>query len=155
VEVLGALLGEVLEDKAYYEEIDGYRDAEDAERCEDAVHANPEEEVKESQLEEIVENMGACKSGSVARVGMFTEGEMGREVVIGEEADDIAEGEGDVDIDEVLQQPVNSVVDGNGQHTNDSEAEDLTKRLSFEQIFDFHGAKIVILFKISPRNGYF
>lgn len=105
--------------------------------------AEPEEGVEEAQLQEVVEDVGPGKAGTVLLVGIFAEGEMGREVVVGEETDDITDGEGDVDVDEVLQQPIDGVVDGDRQHTHDSEAEDLTKGLFLEQIPEFHGAKVV------------
>ena len=134
---------EVLEDKADDEEVDGDGDAEDGKGCQDAVDTYPQEEVEETQLQEVVEDVGTCKSGAVARAGLLTEREVGGEVVVGKEADDVADGESDVEVDPVLQQPVDGVVDGYSQYTDDSEAEQLANGLFLCQIFDFHGAKVV------------
>ena len=132
----------MLEDESDDEEVDGHGDAEDAEGGQDAVDTEPEKEVEQAQLQEVVEDVGSGEASPVAGVGMLAEGEVGREVVVGEEADDIAHGEGDVELYPVLQQPVDGIVDGDGQHADDAEAEQLAEGLAFEQIFDFHAAKV-------------
>ena len=102
----------------------------------------------ESQIERFQDGyydaiaISTSEASSVAGVGMLAEGEVGGEIVVGEEADDIAYGEGDVDIYPVLQQPVDGIVDGDGQDTDDAEAENLAEDFATEQFVEFHGAKV-------------
>ena len=133
----GIVFLEVLEDKADDEEVDGDGDAEDGKGRQDAVDTYPQEEVEETQLQEVVEDVGTCKAGTVARAGLFTEREVGGEVVVGKETDDVADGEGYVEVDPVLQQPVDGVVDGYSQYTDDSKADELAKGLFFVHFLSF------------------
>ena len=134
---LGIVFLKVLEDKADDEEVDGDGDAEDGKGCQDAVDTYPQEEVEETQLQEVVEDVGTCKAGTVALAGLLTEREVGGEVVVGKETDDVADGEGDVEVDPVLQQPVDGVVDGYSQYTDDSKADELAKGLFFVHFLSF------------------
>ena len=97
-----ALLLEVLEDKPDYQEVCGDGDAEDAEGGQEAVDAKPEEEIEKTQLQEIVEDVGTGEACTVFCRSMLAEGEVCRQVVVGEEAHYIADGKGDIDIDPEL-----------------------------------------------------
>ena len=77
-----------------------------------------EEEVEETDLQEVVEEVGSGKSDAVLGRGLLLEGEMGREIVIGTEAEHVADGESHVDIDPVLQDPIDGIVGENGKHTH-------------------------------------
>ena len=132
----------MLEDKADDEEVDGDGDAEDCKGRQDTVDTYPQEEVEETQLQEVVEDVGPGKARTVFLVGILTEREVGREVVVGKETDDVADGEGDVEVDPVLQQPVDGVVDGYSQYTYDSEADKLAKGLFFVHFLSFSTAKV-------------
>ena len=137
------LLLEVFEDEADDYEVGGDGDAEHGEGGQNGGNAHPEEEVEEAQLQEIVEDVGAGKACTVAGIGVLAEREVGGEVVVGKETDDIADGEGDVEIDEILQEPVDGVMDGDSQDAHYPKAEQLAKGLRFCQFFDFHGAKVL------------
>ena len=132
----------MLEDVADDEEVDGHGDAEDRKGCQDTVDTDPQEEVEETQLQEVVEDVGTRKASTVFLVGGLTEREVGREVVVSKETDDVADGEGDVEVDPVLQQPVDGVVDGYSQYTHHSEADKLAKGLFFVHFLSISTAKV-------------
>ena len=133
----------MLEDVSDNHEVGGDGDTENGKGGQDGGNAYPEEEIKQTQLQEIIKDVGPGEACAVLGGGVGTEGEVGREVVVGKETNHIANGEGDVKIDKVLQNPVDGVVDGYGQYTDYSEAEQLANGLFLCQIFDFHGAKVV------------
>ena len=134
----------MLEDVSDDHEVGGDGDTEHGKGGQNGGNAYPEEEIKQTQLQEIVKDVGPGEACAVLGGGVGTEGEVGREVVVGKETNHIANGEGDVKIDKVLQDPVDGVVDGYSQNAYYSEAEQLANGLFLCQIFDFHGAKVQI-----------
>ena len=120
------------------EEVGGDGDGIDTEGCQLAAESHPEPEVEEGDLQAVVEEVGSAEADSVALGGFLVEGEMGGEIVVDEEAEDIADGIGDIDVEPVLQQPVEGVVDGGGDDTDDAEAQ------NFAQCFFLHGCKDTI-----------
>ena len=57
-----------------------------------ATDADPEEEIEEPHVEQVVREMGSTKAQTVLRRGLLPEGEVGRQPVVDEEAEDIADG---------------------------------------------------------------
>ena len=124
-------MGEMLEHKADDDEIGGHGDAQHGKRRHQAVETNPQEEIEQTQLQKVIEDVGACKTCAVACRGVLAEREVGREVVISQKTEQVAYRIGDVDIDKMLQQPIDGQMDGRGQCAHDTKANDLTECFFF------------------------
>ena len=134
----------MLEDVSDNHEVGGNGDAEHGKGSQYGGNAHPEEEIKQAQLQEIIKDVGPGKACAVLGGGIGTEREMGREVIVSKETNDIADGEGDVKIYPILQNPIDGVVDGYGQNSHYAEPEQLANGLFTCQFFDFHAAKVRI-----------
>ena len=74
--------------------------------------SHPQEEVKQHNVQTVVEQVGTAKAKAVLGRGLFLESEVGGEPVVHQEAETIADGIGNVHIDPMLQDPVDDIVDG-------------------------------------------
>ena len=79
-------------------------------------------------MQEVVDQMGATKADAVLGRGLLLEGEVGGQPVVHQEAEHVADGIGHVDIDPVLEDPVDGIVDGGCRGAHDAEADKLTER---------------------------
>ena len=62
-------------------------------------------------MQQVVHQMGTPETDAVLGRGLLMEGEVGGEVIIHQETQRIADGIGYVDVDPVLQHPVDGIVD--------------------------------------------
>ena len=98
--------------KSYEDEIAGHGDGEYGQWRKLPTQTNPQEEVEQHDVQTVVEQVGTTKAKAVLRGGLFLEREVGRQPVVHQETEPIADGIGYVHIDPVLQDPVDDVVDG-------------------------------------------
>lgn len=132
----------MLEDEAYEDEVGGDGDGEDGDGGELATEAEPEEQVEEDNVEPVVDEMGAAEAEAGFGGGVLAEGEVGGEVVVDQEAQHVANGVGDIDVDPMLQHPVDGVVDGGGRGAHDAEADELAEGLTFVHLLAILTAKV-------------
>ena len=92
----------VLEDKAYQQEVDGNGNGIDANWGHLRAQSHPKEEVQQSHLEEVVDQVGSTKAGSVFGICLLMEDEVGRQVVVDDKSGNVSSCPCYVDIDNKL-----------------------------------------------------
>ena len=102
----------MFEDESHEDEVRGYGDGENGKGRQFAAEADPEEEVEEHDMQQIVHEVGPAEAQSVLRRSLLLKREVGREVVVHQEAQHVADGIGHVHLYPVLQYPVDGIVDG-------------------------------------------
>ena len=100
----------MLEYEAHHEEVRWNSYGEYAEGCQLAAETNPKEEVEQNDVQAIIHEMGSAEAYAVLGRSLLLEGEMGGHVIIGEETDDVSDRIGHIDVDPVLEDPVDDIV---------------------------------------------
>ena len=77
-------------------------------------------------MQKVVEQMNPAETERFSPWRFFTERKVGGKIEIGDEAEGIAKGVGYIDIDELLQQKIESILQGGCKHAN----KDQTKKFS-------------------------
>lgn len=132
----------MLEDEADHDEVGGDGDGEDGDGGELAAEAQPEEKVEQHDVEQVVDQVGTAKTDAILGGGLLVEREARREVVVDQEAQDVTHGVGHVDIDPVLQHPVDDVVDGGSRGADNAEADEFAKGLFLVHLLAILTAKV-------------
>ena len=112
----------MFEDESHEDEVGGYGDSEHGKGRQFAAEADPEEEVEEHDMQQIVHEVGPAEAQSVLRRSLLLKREVGREVVVHQEAQHVADGIGHVYLYPVLQYPVDGIVDGSRCGAHDAES---------------------------------
>ena len=95
-------------------EVRGDGDGVDSQGRQLAAESQPEEEVKQHDMQAVVHQMGTSEAHGVLARGTLLEGEMSRHPVVHQETENISHGVGYIHVDPMLQYPVDGVVDGRG-----------------------------------------
>ena len=132
----------MFEYEPYEHKVRGYGDGEHGNRCHLATESDPEEEVEEHDMQQVVHQMRPTESDAVLRRGLLLKREVGREVVVHQEAQHVADGIGHVHLYPVLQYPVDGIVDGSRCRTHDAESDQFAQRLFLLHVALILSAKI-------------
>ena len=139
----------MFEYESHEHEIRRYGDGEHGDGRQLAAETEPQEEVEEHDMQEIVEEMRTAEADAVLRRGLLLEGEVGREVVVHQETEHVADGVGHVDVDPVLQDPVDGIMDGGCRGAHDAESYQFAKCFFLLHIYGFLVAKVLKKVKIN------
>lgn len=132
-----------LEYVADEEEVDGNGDGENGDGCQRLGHAEPEEEVQQRYVQEVVHQVGTAETESLAPRRTGAEGEASGEVEVGEETEDVARSVGDVDVEDKLKQEEESVVQGCGKGADHDEPYEFGEFVEWLHLLHFSiGAKV-------------
>ena len=101
---------EMFKDKPDNDEVRGHGDGIYTKRGHLLAQTQPQEEIQQPDVQEIVEEVGTPETDSVFRRGLLVEGEVGREPVVHKETEYVADGIGHVHVDPVLQNPLDDIV---------------------------------------------
>ena len=126
------------EHEADQEEIDGNGDAEDAQGGCLVADTQAEEDVEEHHVEQIVDQMGTTEPNAVLGRHGLAEREVGGEIIVEQQTEQIAYRVGHIDIDPMLQHPIDGIMGKGGHGAHHAETDNLAESLTVE----FHGGKV-------------
>jgi hypothetical protein len=122
-----------LEHKPYYKEIRWYGDAIHRHGGQGLADTKPNEKVQQADLQQVVEQVSPTETYTVFHRLFLAESETRRKHIIEHETDEIPQSVSHVDVHQVMQQPINSIMQGCGNHAYHPEAHKLKKRFSCKQ----------------------
>ena len=136
----------MFEDEPHEHEIRGYGDGEYGDGRQLATESDPEEEVEEHDMQQVVHQMRPAEAQSILLRGLLLKREVGGQVVVHQETQHVADGIGHVHLNPVLQYPVDGIVDASRCGAHDTKPDQFAECLFlFDHILKY-GAKILILF---------
>lgn len=115
----------MFEDESDKYEVRGYGNGQYGDGSQFPTEAYPEEEIEENNVQQVVCQVGKTETDAIFRRGLLLESEMGREVIVDEETQYVADGVGYIHIHPVHQYPVDAIVDGSRCGSNNTETDDL------------------------------
>ena len=121
----------MFEYESHEHEVRGYGDGEHGDGRQFPTESKPEEEVEEHDMQEIVHQVSPSESDAVLGRRLLVEGEMGREIVIHQKTEHVADGVGYVHVDPMLQNPVNRIMNARSCGTHYAKPNQFSQRLFF------------------------
>ena len=112
------------EDRSDQNEVGGHSYAVNGDGRISGRHRQPNEKIEQRHLQKVVEQMGYGETDAVFHGFSLLEGKGGRQQVVDQEARNIANGIGDIDIDNQAQQQINAIVNGRGYGTHYGKTDD-------------------------------
>ena len=132
----------MLEHKPHQEEVDRRGDAHHEEGGKPLRHVEPEEEVQQDDVEEVIDHMGAREADALAERRLAAEGEDAGQIEVAEPAQDITGCVGNGQsglirqVQQIPKQQVDGIVDGSGNDAHDGEAQELRFLVVLPEEFD-------------------
>jgi len=111
----------MLEDKPDKNKIGWYGNSQYCQWSKFPTQSNPEEEIEKYNVQKIVHEMCTSKPNAILCRSLFLKGKMGRKIVVHEKAEDISNGIGYIDINPMLQYPIDNIVYGCCCRSNNTE----------------------------------
>jgi len=105
----------------------------------------PEEGIEKYDMQEIVYQMSPPEANAILGRSFLFEGEVSCQIIVDKETENISDGIGYVNINPVLEYPINDIVDGCCRRAHNAKPEQFSKSLLFIHIFLNYGAKLQII----------
>ena len=131
----------MFEYKPHHQEVRGDGDGKHAQWGQLSTEANPQEEVEQNNMQAVVHEMCAAEADAVLCRCFLLKGEVGRHIVVGKETDHVAHRIGYIDVDPMLEYPVDDIVDCGRGGAHHSKTHELAVGLSFDHEVNDYGCK--------------
>ena len=137
----------MFEDEPHEHEVRRHGDGEYGDRCQFATESDPEEEIEEHDMQQVIHQMRPAEAQSVLRRGLLLKREVGAQIVVHQKAYHVADGIGHVHLYPVLQYPIDGIVDGCRRGTHDAESDQFAQRFFLLHVAQFDG-------KVTEKSPY-
>lgn len=113
----------VFKDEPHEQEIDRNGNGKHRHRRQRLGNAQPQKQIQQPHVKQIVDQMGATETKSPAPRRPLPEREVSRQIEVGHKADGIAQRIGHIDIDDPLQDKIDTVMQRRGKHAHHHKTE--------------------------------